>query len=493
MEIESGSFMHEKVARDVVLVRAIESADTERRILSDDYLVHAGRLAYEQVLSEAAKQKPADLPAMLLEKRAAGILRNVAERHPLLTAAITTPSWERVFATGLPLAAFAAGVLLDRITDPHRVDLLSAPLLAIVLWNVLVYAAMLVWLAMPGRAGQALFGMRLPRRLLHGHTGVPRKLAPVLVSALAGFSRQWTELSAALSIARAARTMHLSAACFALGAVVSLYGRGILAQYRAGWESTFLDAPQVHAILSLLFMPARAVFGLPGFSIADVQALQFAQPQMPPLPASGALWVHLYAGTLLLLVVLPRLLLWFAARCKVSGLVRNFPLNLEQAYFRKLTQVFSPAAPAVLRVFPYSFTIGETRSANLAVVARMLLGDRARVMLHRSTAYGEDLPDTTGEGHKDGVGQTVALFNLSATPEKENHGAFLDRLPRGGTREASVLIDESAWLERAGTQVGGEARLKERVALWRQFCELHGAACCIVNLLDPGARGRDIT
>jgi hypothetical protein len=58
--------------------------------------------------------------------------------------------------------------------------------------------------------------------------------------------------------------------------------------------------------LSWLFAPALAVFPLQGFSLADVQALRFVQE---PSPAGGARWVHLYAATLLLLVVLPRLVL----------------------------------------------------------------------------------------------------------------------------------------------------------------------------------------
>jgi hypothetical protein len=35
---------------------------------------------------------------------------------------------------------------------------------------------------------------------------------------------------------------------FALGAVISLYARGVLSQYAAGWESTFLDAQARYTI-----------------------------------------------------------------------------------------------------------------------------------------------------------------------------------------------------------------------------------------------------
>lgn len=50
--------------------------------------------------------------------------------------------------------------------------------------------------------------------------------------------------------------------------------RGLFTQYRAGWESTFLNAEQVYALLDRLFAPAMALFSLPGFSLTDVQALR---------------------------------------------------------------------------------------------------------------------------------------------------------------------------------------------------------------------------
>ncbi len=96
---------------------------------------------------------------------------------------------------------------------------------------------------------------------------------------------------------------------------------------------------------------------------------------------------------------------------------------------------------------------------------------------------------------------TAALFNLSATPEKENHGAFLDHLVRHGNGKGNgagsviVLIDESAYLERIGRE-----RIAARITLWREFCRFHQIEATIVNLLkstptptsnpsarDPGA------
>ena len=52
-------------------------------------------------------------------------------------------------------------------------------------------------------------------------------------------------------------------------------------------------------------------------------------------------------------------------------------------------------------------------------------------------------------------------------------------------RGVAVLLDESSYVERIGGQPGGEARIAERVALWRQFCDYHGTRATLVNLQHP--------
>src|SRR5690606_33721809 len=135
----------------------------------------------------------------------------------------------------------------------------------------------------------------------------------------------------------------------------SLYARGLLTQYVVGWESTFLDGRQVHTLLSWLFMPAMSVFHfLQGFSLAEIELLRFGRMVNT---ASGERWVHLYGATLLLLVVLPRLLLAGFAAWRARRLARNFPLDLDQPYYRKLADSIGAGAPALLRVLPYSYTL----------------------------------------------------------------------------------------------------------------------------------------
>ncbi|MBV7539439.1 DUF2868 domain-containing protein [Duganella sp. sic0402] len=453
--------MNEHTAKDVVLVRAIETADQNKEILSDDDRLYASRSARELAQWRAADRKAEATGDDFLQQRAEQILKRLAERHAAFAGFVKQRSPLQPLAWALPLIGLLLGAGLDRITDPHRVDLLSAPLLLIIVWNLLVYLGLLIWLFIPSRP-------RAPHRLK-----APRKLPSVLSTAVTDFMREWAQLSARLNAARLSRTVHLSAAAFAIGALASLYARGLLSQYAAGWESTFLDARQVHGLLSTLFAPAIALFQLQGFTLAEIEALRF--PQVTAAEG-GARWVHLYAATILLLVIVPRLLLSAFAQWQATRLSRHFPLDLEQPYFRKLNDAMGMAQGGTLRVLPYSFTVDEQRHRRLQLLATEMFGEQGRLMLRPSTPYGET-PQVSDDAE---LAATAALFNLSATPEQENHGAFLDVLSKATPRGLTVLLDESAYLERMGAE-----RLAERVALWQEFCRFHGVSASVVNLQAP--------
>ena len=299
-------------------------------------------------------------------------------------------------------------------------------------------------------------------------------------AALAIFTTHWMHTSAPLTRVRVLRVVHACAAALALGAVASLYARGLLVQYQVGWESTFMQAEQVQGLLSLLFKPAMLVFGMPGFSLAEVQALQWPLPAPVQAPVDGgARWVHLFAATLLLLVVLPRGVLAGVAYGKERRLARRFHADTAHPYVRDLLgAVGLGATGAVLRVFPYSFTVDSQRSEGLQVLARRQLGTQAQVLLQASTAYGEELAST-------GVVPSsldVALFNLSATPEAENHGAFLDSLVQQGTTRQEVWVDASAYQQRL---LGSPERLEQRSALWRSLGAARNLPVHIVHLVQP--------
>ena len=492
--------MNERIVKQIVLVRAIEMADREHAILNEDDRRIASHNARERLATAGSDPALAaqTTAAQFIAIRAGLLFNRAVRRFPALEIVIDQSRHLAWAALVIPLLAFIVGIAVDRIADPHRVDLLSAPLLGIIAWNLMVYLGMLVWSLLPARCP----GGRLAHWLHAGSNRLMNNLPVALHAALLSFAIEWRRMSSALDAARIGRTMHLSAALFALGAMLSLYLRGFLTQYAAGWESTFLNAAQLQTILSIVFAPARAVFALQPLSLADIEALRFtataatatntaasATATATAGGASGARWVHLYAATMLLLVILPRLGLAGVAHWRARRLQRDFPLSLAQPYFCQLVAQLGGAG-GVMQVLPYSFALDPARTGSLAQIAGMLLGERARVIVVASTAYGTDTTGTDDAtmAPADDVVITAVLFNLAATPETQNHGAFLDHVMKtthAAGRQMLVLLDESGYRERLGDQAGSVARIAERVTLWQSFCQQHQLRATIVDLLAP--------
>jgi hypothetical protein len=143
--------MNEQVARNVVLMRAIETTDSKREILSEDDRLYASRSARELAQWQAADSKSPVSLDHFLQQRAEQIIKRLAERMPAFSGYLRRRSLLPALSVVLPLLALIAGAGLDRIADPHRVDLLSAPLLMIIGWNLLVYLILLAWLVIPGK------------------------------------------------------------------------------------------------------------------------------------------------------------------------------------------------------------------------------------------------------------------------------------------------------------------------------------------------------
>ena len=467
--------MNEQAARDLLLAWALESSDADLNVVTPQQRQHLAQVARDEVHTQSPSTDEG-LPERFLARRAALVLHAVGAQTPALPLFLARNKLFAALAAGLPIAAFLVGLLVDRLGSPHRVDLLSAPLLLIVLWNLLVYVWLAVALFRP-KKHDSQAGLGWLGRWATGLAWLPKNVPQPWPAALAIFTTHWMHTSAPLTRVRVLRVVHVCAAALALGAVASLYTRGLLVQYQVGWESTFLRGEQVQGLLSLLFKPAMLVFGMQGFSLAEVQALQW--PHQAPVDG-GARWVHLFAATLLLLVVLPRCVLAAVAYGKERRLARRFHADTAHPYVRDvLGAVGLGATGTVLRVFPYSFTVDIQRSEGLQVLARRQLGAQAQVLLQASTAYGEDLAPA-------GVvprSLDVALFNLSATPEAENHGAFLDSLVQQGTMRLEVWVDASAYQQRL---LGSSPeRLEQRSALWRSLGAARNLPVQIVHLVQP--------
>src|SRR6478735_7767781 len=314
--------MDEQTARRVLLAQAIETVDTQGGLLSEVERDQIDRQARHDA-GIAGEERQAVAPEHFIDLRAQRVLATTQRRNPALAAMQEPGSLKGWLTIGTPLAALAVGVLTDVIANPHRVDLVSLPLLGIVAWNVAIYLVLIGEWLLAGRGGHRplLAGLG---RWAEGSRAFKRRSGNLTSRVTALFYLRWYQLTEALHIQRGKRVLHLSAAAWAVGVAMSLLTRGLVVEYRVGWESTLLDTVQVHAILSFLRLPALLVFPFQPFTVEEVAQLQFTHGG----GVASARWVYMYVALLLVLVVVPRVLLAGVAYAREQLLARKVPIDL---------------------------------------------------------------------------------------------------------------------------------------------------------------------
>lgn len=473
--------MDENAARQVLLVRAAETTDAASALLSDEDRRYAARAAAELVRWQATDRGERASADAFIAKRAELLAAKLTERSPRTARALAALRWRPWIGIALPAVAFVSGLLAERVTDPGRVNILAFPLLGIIVWNLAAY----VWLFVrtvrkiarrgrgrPGWVAQRLAGVR---------GNLAARVSGPLANALSAFALDWAERSAPLVAARAARILHLSAAALALGAVAGLFVRGLAFEYRAGWESTFLEPATVHALLAFFLGPAARFLGQPFPTLDEIAALRWDVGG----GENAARWIYLYAVTVGAVVIIPRLLLAAVAGLRERLLSRRFPLPLDDAYFRRLLAGWREA-PARVEVIPYGYTPDEPAKQGLQRLAAALFGDDVEVHWRDSVKFGdEDAFADARERSARTPDLVVALFTLAATPETENHGVFLDRLRSSARGPVAMIVDEGPYRERLGAQAGADARIAERREAWSGLAHTRGMRAVCVDLSMP--------
>ncbi|HEY4066827.1 MAG TPA: DUF2868 domain-containing protein, partial [Burkholderiaceae bacterium] len=319
-------------------------------------------------------------------------------------------------------------------------------------------------------------GRRLPGSGIVGATGGGS------AKALQGFAAEWLRVSAPLSAARAATLLHAAAAALGLGLIAGLYLRGLVLDYRAGWESTFLSAVNAHAVLKTLLAPALALSGL---TMPDATAFA-AMREVHGAAEAGAPaapWIHLLALTLALVVVLPRTVLAALGALRAQWLARRIALPLQTPYFQALARARQGEVASVF-VLPYASTPGEPTQVALRKLIAKALGDNAQLEFGATLAFGAE--DDAAAMPRPPAGTTlgVALFDLAATPELENQGRVARELARAVP--TIVLIDETAFARRFKADA---ARLAQRRDAWRVLAVALGTTPVFINAEAPDEAG----
>ena len=358
----------------------------------------------------------------------------------------------------LPLLVGLAGVsglLSDAIGPGHHVNLLAPPLLALLVWN----AGVLLWLLVGGLRRSPCLTRALARRLAPAGTDT------------------------ALLEARLGMALHLAAVVVAAGALAAMYLRGLGLEYRAGWDSTFLDAQAVHRWLNLLLGPASALSGIALPGPAQLEALRFSTGP----GENAARWIHLYALTTGGLVILPRAGLaawsaWTAARLRQAA-----------AQPQAAMPPAPTTAPQQVAVLPCGYLLPAERHPALASAIQAHFGPLSACHRAANVPLGSDdsLDPVWAAATQTSPAPDllVLLMPLSATPERETHGAFVRAIQarcqaRQPPLRCVVMLDESGFRARLAA-ADLAPRLGQRRAAWQQLLAGTGLAPGFVDLQPP--------
>lgn len=474
--------MDESAALDVTAARAVETGDRDRLLWTDADRDWASRAA-AQVVGEGASAEA------FLTRRARLVLERIGPRQPVVPRTVRALRWRPWVGVVVIVGAFLLGLVVDRIGGGSSINLLAPPVFVLLVWNVVVYVTLVVRVvAFRGRPGPLrtllveLAALRAPTgaragaraRAREGDAGSARR------TILETLPTDWAGLAASLYGARAARVLHLAAAATALGVIAGLYLRGLAFEYRATWESTFLGAEQVHALLATALAPGSWLTGIPVPDVAAVEAIR------APASENAATWMHLLAGSVAAVVVIPRLVLALLAGLVERRRAARITLPLSDPYYQRLVSGYLGRTGRI-RVLPYSLTLTpDTRAGLDAVLARAYGG--AEVTVEAPVAWGDDeaLANLSFPAPAGGEDIAIPLFALAATPERQAHGAFLDVLGRAGAADPRhplvVLVDESGFRARWPDD---PERLEARRDAWRELVAAHGATAVFVDLVAP--------
>lgn len=327
----------------ITLIRSVEECDP--KVLPENVLTEAFNAAGQSRVGTE-----------WLERRASFLFSRLSPRYQSLIELARAPvQW----AVPICVTAFLMGLASNLLGPAQEIHVVRNPIFAMLLWNLCVYAGLVVvplvsrrrstgtptaeqpsheapskpHAALPAATASTSWPLRLlvPRvwhffqRLTFGF-GESKAYASVVKR----FSRNWLEIAAPLPTLRWRAMLHLGAAAIAAGAIGGMYARALLQDYRVAWASTFITRQEsVDRLIHIVFGPSLFVSRLLGLGIEDqISVARLLSPEGDD--AEG--WIHLFTLTVVLFIVLPRALLALWLRRKIRQASRAFSLVLDHYY-----------------------------------------------------------------------------------------------------------------------------------------------------------------
>lgn len=366
------------------------------------------------------------------------------------------------------VAALVTGYALTDLGQTHEFNLLALPLVGLLAWNAVVIILGLACEVLPA-SSKARNGGWVSEWLAHGLTSRTASKGEDQGPANAVQARfvalvwpvAWRRLQMRLRM-----WLHVGAAMLAIGGATALYARGWSHEYRAVWESTLLTEQHARDFFETLFKPAASVLRTP-VPLDQVAGMHRtggkAEQPAPALP-----WIHLYAGTLLVLVVLPRLLLAGLGALRCGGVIATDARALTWGtYLRGLLRAVEGGDQRI-QVLVHAV---EPTPAHCEVWDR---GVRERFGGMARPEYTHIRPgdeDEFAAAWEPATANVIMLFNMATTPEAEVQRRLVSDvrqrlLTKHAEPELVVLLDATGLTGRWSSE-----KIAGREQLWTRTVE----------------------
>lgn len=331
--------MKELDARKVLLLQSLETIKPAHPAWSEEDAALASRSALTDLAAKENFQN-------YIVRRAEYAYQRIHEKEAVLANWLSVRFWHSKWILFSVPIGLLIGILINSVGSNQHINLLDPPLLAVVLWNIFTYVVLLGHLikTLIRRNLEPGILVRLTRRLLRT-TGFNKiEFSSNNIQIVQSFEELWLYCSTPLFNRRAAELLHALSASIALGLIAGLYLRGLVFDYRAAWESTFLSASSVHQILSFLLAPAIAISNITLPDVTSLDAMR-TSPGNNVVGTPAAPWIHLYSLTLLLIIVLPRTVLMFWSMLRSSWIAHHMTVPLDNDYFKRLMRQYEGDTP----------------------------------------------------------------------------------------------------------------------------------------------------
>ncbi len=477
--------------RKVLMVQAIEESDEGEIAITSGDKREAATLAGAP-LSRRGDEAERD---GFLVTRAEALISRVLSRHPESSPWLeSTPAMHFGLITViLAVIAALAGFLTNELGPEKRINILSFPLLGIILWSFLVYLreAIGVFGGRRSGKGEGWIG-RLGELMVSGHSpsspagNGETSRASLFSAARHQFERRWRRLLSPVIVSRIKATLHGTAFILAASAVGGMYVKGLANEYRAVWESTFFtDSSHLRPFLQLVLGPAVSLSGgtLPG--TAELDAMHWQAGRNEISGENAARWIHWYALTIGLFVLIPRAffaLFWHLRSLRVAA---KLPfLEISPRYFERLLATSTGTAHRV-HLVPYAFEPDNEGKRSLVKRLEDQFGQSVDLTWEAPIPFGEEEDFSFPLLESDE--ELLPLFNFGSTPERETHLAVYRTLSERAPHPLRfVLLDATAFDRKSTSFSEADERRAGRENAWKKLFE--GEPVSLVIFPDASSR-----